>query len=225
MIQSLLHALKKAKRFACASVIGAIGSKYTHILSVRMQMAWDEPYVSVLDLSCIDPGDVSAKDKGNEEKCVFSGFKTMESHWMVWSGQWAAKVVSGQHIIESGILGYNSNSLLYYRSCILKRAFQIQTSCSKMLKSERVNQYPNKRNKGGNCTQTWSDKSPIVQVWQTACRPESGADCYITSCSLGFSCQKCCHGWSAKILNHQMHYRFSAVIHALFYHGSRHKLC
>ena len=125
-----------------------------------MQMAWDEPYVSVLDLSCIDPGDVSAKDKGNEEKWVFSGFKTMESHWMVWSGQWAAKVVSGQHIIESGILGYNSNSLLYYRSCILKRAFQIQTSCSKMLKSERVVQYPNKRNKGGEVAQKHGVTNP-----------------------------------------------------------------
>ena len=44
--------------------------------------------------------------------------------------------------------------------------------------------------KGGNCTKKWSNESPIVQVWQTACRPESGADCYITSCSLRFSCQK-----------------------------------
>ena len=193
MIQSLLHALKKAKRFACASVIGAIGSTYTHILSVRMQMAWDEPYVSVLDLSCIDPGHVSAKDKGNEEKWVFSGFKTMESHWMVWSGQWATKVVSGQHIIESGILGYNSNSLWrdlpYCRSCILKRVFQIQTSCSKMLNVEWTN-IQTSAIKGGIAQKTWSNKSPIVQVWQTACRPESGADCYITSCSLGFSCQK-----------------------------------
>ena len=122
MIQSLLLASKRQKG-SRVLLYNWSDWKYIHILSVRMQMAWNEPYVSdLLDLSCIDPGDVSAKDKGNEEKWVFSGFKTMESHWMVWSGQWAAKVVSGQHIIESGILGYNSNSLWrdlpYYRNCI-----------------------------------------------------------------------------------------------------------
>ena len=31
--------------------------------------------------------------------------------------------------------------------------------------------------------------------------------------------KKCCHGWSAKILYHQMLYRVSFVINALFYHG------
>ena len=31
--------------------------------------------------------------------------------------------------------------------------------------------------------------------------------------------KKCCHGWSAKILYHQMLYRVSVVINALFYHG------
>ena len=196
-----------------------------------MQMAWDEPYVSdLLDLSCIDPGDVSAKDKGNEEKWVFSGFKTMESHWIVWSGQWATKVVSGQHIIESGILGYNSNSLWrdlpYCRSCILKRVFQIQTSCSKMLKSERVVQYPNKRNKGGEVAQKHGVTNPqLCKSGKVHAGQNQEQTVISPAAAWGSVAKKCCHGWSAKILNHQMHYKFSAVIHALFYHGSRQKLC
>ena len=112
---------------------------------------------------------------------------------MVWSGQWATKVVSGQHIMGSGILGYNSNSLWrdlpYCRSCI-REPFRLKFPVQNCWNLRELSNIQTRAIKGGNCAKTWSNKSPIVQVWQTAYRPESVADCYITSCSLGFSCQK-----------------------------------
>ena len=152
MIQSLLLALKKAKRFACASVIGAIGSTY---ISFQLECKWLEmsPCFRSFGFKLHwSRGMYLLRTKVMRKSECFLVLKQWNliewfdlasgpPKWSVVNISWDLEsLVTIQTVCDEicriAVIAYN-------------RAFQIKISCSKMLKSEIVIQYPNKSNKGG----------------------------------------------------------------------------